>query len=146
MSFYTEVHLESKERLGRRVKDQAGNEWIYLKGVSSLVAGDAVTYDEVGVTALLAANAKGPVAIAGADVDANTKYGWFGIAGKFTANGAASSADNAQVGREGADGKLGDGRAAGDEILNLWARSATTSAGDMTVQCYYPFVNDATGS
>lgn len=146
MAFYDEVHSVKKFRYHTEAKDAAGNKWIYLKGISSLVAGDAVTFDENGVTALLAANAKGPVAIAGADVDANTKYGWFGRSGVFTANGAASSSDNALVGREGADGKLGDGRTAGDEIYNCIARSATSSAGDMTVQMYNPFVDDANGS
>ena len=146
MAFHADVHAEQKFRIGTRVKDKSGNEWIYLKGVSSLVAGDAVTYDEAGATALLAANAKGPVAFAGAAVNATTEFGWFGIAGSFTANGVANSADNALIGRETTDGKVGDGRAAGDEILNCIARSATTAAANMTVQCYYPFVNDATGS
>jgi hypothetical protein len=146
MSQFDQVHSTKKYRLGITKKDSAGNEYIYLKGVASLVAGDAVTYDELGATALLAANAKGPVAFAQATVDSTSEYGWFGIAGKFTVNGVANSADNATIGRETTDGKVGDGRAAGDEINNCIARSATSGAGNMTVQCRYPFVNDATGS
>jgi hypothetical protein len=146
MGQFDQVHSVKKYRLNTRRRDSAGNEYIYLKGVANLVDGDAVTYDELGVTTLLAANAKGPVAFAQAAVDANTKFGWFGIAGTFTVNGVASSADNATIGRETTDGKVGDGRAAGDEIINCFARSATSGAGDMTVQCMYPCVNDATGS
>src|SRR5687767_3501299 len=135
MSQFDQVHSVKKYRIGTEKKDAAGNTYVYLKGVASLVAGDAVTFDEAGATALLAANAIGPVAFAMAAVDANTKYGWFGRAGTFTANGVANSADNATIGRETTDGKVGDGRAAGDEILNCVARSATTAAGNMTVQC-----------
>ncbi len=145
-AFYTAVDSSKKYRIGTERKDQLGNVWKYLKGVSSLVAYDAVTFDELGVTTLLAANAKGPVAFAGGTVDSSSKYGWFGVEGTFTVNMVANSADNTQIGRETTDGKVGDGRAAGDEINNCWARSATTTAGTGTVQCYRPFVNDATGS
>lgn len=144
--WYEAVDSSKKQRLGTRKRDVAGREFIYLKGVSSLVAKDAVTYDEAGVTALLTDDQIGPVAIAMATVDASTKYGWFGIFGTFTANGVASSSDNATVGKETTAGKLGDGRDAGDEILGCVARSATTDAGDLTVQINYPWVNDKTGS
>lgn len=145
-AFYTQVHATPKFRLNTETKDVAGNTWKYLKGITSLVAYDAVTFDELGVTALLAANAKGPVAFAGAAIDAATKYGWFGVEGKFTCNMVASSADNTLIGRETTDGKVGDGRAAGDEIYNCMARSATTGAATGTVQCYRPFVTDNNGS
>lgn len=145
-AFYTQVHSTKKFRLGTEKKDVAGNVWKYLAGATSLVAYDAVTFDELGVTTLLAANAKGPVAFAGATVDSATKYGWFGVEGKFTCNMVANSSDNTQIGRETTDGKVGDGRAAGDEINNCWARSSTTAAATGTVQCYRPFVNDATGA
>lgn len=146
MAFSANVDAVQKFRFGTEIKDAAGNAWVYLKGITSLVAYDAVTYDEVGVTALLAANAKGPVAFAGATVDAATKFGWFGVKGKFTCNMVANSADNTLIGRETTDGKVGDGRAAGDEIYNCMARSATTSAATGTVQIAYPFVDDSKGA
>lgn len=146
MSFTSDIDTVQKHRLGKRVKDLAGNEWIYLKGVASLVAYDAVTFDEAGVTTLLAANAIGPVAFAGATVDATTEFGWFCIYGKCLANIVANSADNATIGRETTDGKVGDGRAAGDEILGAVSRTATTSAASGYIQVYYPYVNDKTGS
>jgi len=121
--------------------------FIYLKGVASTAEGSAVTYDEAGVTTLLAANAIGPVAIALGATIAST-WGWYQIRGKAAALGAASSADNATVGREGADGSLGDGRAAGDEIIGAVARSATDTptTGMIWVQLYEPSVNDKTGA
>lgn len=141
-----DVHTSQQNALLAQAKDAAGNEYVYLKGVSSLVAYDAVTYDENGVTALLAANAKGPVAIAQATVDANTKFGWFMVRGTTTANLVANSADNATLGRETTDGKLGDGRAAGDQIIGVIARGATSGAGTATIQIQYPFVDDFQGA
>lgn len=145
-AFSTEVHAEQKFRIGTRVKDRSGNEFIYLKGVTSTIADDAVTYAEAGVTTLLAANAIGPVAFAGAAIDAVTKFGWYCVWGNCLANVVANSADNATIGRETTDGKVGDGRAAGDEILNAIARGATTTAAKAYVQINYPYVNDKTGS
>lgn len=146
MAFHSSVDSVQKFRFGTRKRHYDGSEWIYLKGVSSLVAYDAVTFDEAGVTTLLAANAKGPVAFAGAALDATTKYGWFCIYGKCYANLVASSADNATIGRETTDGKVGDGRAAGDEICGAFSRTATTTAATGYIQISYPFVNDFTGA
>lgn len=146
MSQFDQVHSSRKYRLLTTKKDVAGNEYIYLKGVSSLVAYDAVTYDEAGATALLAANAKGPVAIAQATVDSTSEFGWFMISGVTTANLVANSADNATLGRETTDGKLGDGRSAGDQIANCFARGATSGAGTATIQIRYPYVDDFMGA
>ena len=146
MAQFTEIHSTKKYRLGTRKRDVSGNEYVYLKGVANMVAYDAVTYDELGVTALLAVNAKGPVAFSQAAVDATTKYGWFMIAGTTSANIVASSADNSTIGRETTDGKVGDGRAAGDQIANCFARTATTGAAVGSVQIMYPFVDDFLGA
>jgi hypothetical protein len=131
-----EVHTVAQNALMTYATDDSGRLGVYLQGVGSVVAGDAVTYDEAGVTTLLAANAIGPVAIATAAVDATTEYGWFVVSAPkgVTVNGVASSADNVGVGRETTNGKLGDGRGAGDQIQGAVARSATTGAADMTLQ------------
>lgn len=129
-----------------RARDSAGGEWIYLKGVASTVEGSWVTYDELGITALLAANAKGPVAVAGAATVAST-WGWYQIFGKASAQLAANTADNAVLGRETTDGFAGDGRAAGDEIIGAISRGSTAGATALTtVQIWYPTVNDITGA
>lgn len=145
----SDVHTEQKNPLMQVAEDSAGRKWVYMKGITSVVEGSAVTYDELGVTALLAANAIGPVAFAGAAIDANTKYGWFCVFAPVgvPARIAANSADNSKVGRETSDGVVGDGRATGDEIYNCFQRGgAVTSAALGTVQCFYPYVDDANGA
>lgn len=141
----TNVDSSALNTVGSKAFDLSGNEYLYLKGIGSTIAGSWVTYDEAGVTALLAANALGPVAIAAAAIVAN-KYGWYGIRGNFTADIAANCADNARLGREGADGVAGDGRAAGDEIIGAISRGATSGAALASVQIWYPTVNDITGA
>lgn len=142
----TDVHDSALNPVGTR-RIEAGDEYIYLKGVASTVLGSWVTYDEVGATALLAANAVGDVAVAMAAIVAD-KYGWYCIkALSVPASIAANCADNAAgIGREGADGVAGDGRAAGDAIIGAVTRAATTSAAVIACQISYPKVNDATGS
>lgn len=123
-------------------------EFIYLKGVASTAEGAVVTYDEVGVTTALAANAKGPVAVALGATVANT-YGWYQIRGKTACLCAASSADNATVGYEGAAFTIGDGRAAGDQIAGAFSRSATDTptTGMCWVQFTFPpYVDDFMGA
>lgn len=140
----TEIHTVQKNPIGASARGTDGSIWLYLKGVASTVAGSWVTYDELGVTALVAANAIGPVAVAGAAVVAN-QFGWYCVSAPagVLARVAANSADNAKLGREGADGDAGDGFAAGDQIRNAVARGATGGAAALvTVQIHYPYVND----
>lgn len=117
----------------------------YLKGIGSTIAGSVVTYDEAGNTALIAANAIGPVAVAQAATVANT-WGWYMVSGVCLVDTVANSADNGRLGRETTDGKVGDGRAAGDEIYNFVGRTATTSAALAAAQFHYPFVDDVNGA
>lgn len=128
--------------------DDFGNtaEFIYLKGVASTIKGSVVTFDEAGVTTLVVANGKGPIAVAMAALDATTKFGWYCIQGTIKCDVVANSADNSTVGRETTDGKIGDGRAAGDEIANAFQREATTAAALAYVQIDHPFVNDFLGA
>lgn len=122
-----EVHTTQKNALGARALDQFDNEYVYLKGVASTVEGMAVTFDEAGVTTLLAANAVGPVAWATAAIDATTKFGWYATAGAILGRVVTATADNAQLGRETTDGEIGDGFAAGDAIRLCVARAANAS-------------------
>ena len=129
--------------LGTRIKDTKGNEFIFLNGVASCVAGSWVTYDEGWVTTLLVTNAKGPVAVAQAAIVAG-KYGWFQIYGKALACISASSADNALIGFETTSGYCGDGKAAGDIMYNAISRSSTGANAGTQVPCHiwHPFVDD----
>lgn len=147
----TDVDSTARNPVGTRVmgRDALGNtaEFIYLQGIGSTVEGSVVTFDEAGVTALIAANAKGPVAIAMAATVAN-KYGWYCIQGTVDAMVAASTSDNSTLGRETNNGEIGDGRAAGDEIANCFCREANAgaSAALCAVQIDRPFVNDFLGA
>lgn len=140
------VDTTQRVPLGTRARDKNGNEYIYMLGVASTAAGSWVTFDEAWTTTLLAANAIGPVAVAMAATVAST-YGWYCVYGSCSAELAANCADNARIGRETADGRAGDGRAAGDEIYGAISRGATAGAAAVTaVQIYYPFVDDANGA
>lgn len=145
-----DVDTSARMPLGTRVRgvDDFGNsaEFIYLKGVGSTIVGSVVTYDETGATALIAANAKGPVAVAMAITDATTEYGWYCIQGTVYVDMVANSADNATLGRETSDGKVGDGRSAGDQIANCFARGATTAAALQYAQIDHPYVDDFQGA
>ena len=127
--------------------DTTGNtaEYIYLQGVASTIVGTVVTYDEAGVTTLIAANAKGPVAVATGLTVAST-FGWYGLQGTFLTDVVANSADNSTIGRETTDGKVGDGRAAGDQIANAFQRAVTTAAAVVLCQFDHSFVDDFMGA
>jgi len=143
-----DVHTSAQNEIGARALDQWDNEYVYLQGVASVVAGMAVTFDEAGVTTMLAANAKGPVAWATGAVDATTEFGWFARYGNLLARLAINTADNALLGRETTDGEIGDGRAAGDQIYGVISRGSTGAAVALTkIQTMtYPFVDDIYGS
>jgi hypothetical protein len=65
-------------------------EFIYLKGVASTVAGDAVVYDEYAATTTrTVAASRGPVAVAMSANVAN-QYGWYQVKGAALTNTAAS--------------------------------------------------------
>ena len=148
MSFFTDFGTTQKFRLGTRVKDVTGNEYIYLKGVASTVDGSWVTYDEDGVTALVdtdvAATLIGPVAIANAAVVASN-YGWYLIFGSKTTAKAISggaAADNARVWATSTGGQVDDVAAADKQIVGAIFRSAegAVTAGDAEVQINYPWI------
>lgn len=133
------VHDSALNTLGQRAFDIAGNEYIYLQGVASTVANDAVTYDELYATARSVAAAVGPVAIAQAAVVA-AKFGWYLICGRGTVNVAAAVADNAKLFLTATAGNLDDASVAGDQVVGAYARSAAGGAGSVTVQVVYPIV------
>lgn len=144
-----DVDTVARNQVGLRMygKDSTGNsaEYIYLAGVASTIQGSVVTFDEAGATTLVAANAKGPVAVATGITVAST-WGWYGIQGTFLTDVVANCADNATLGRETTDGKVGDGRAAGDQIANAFSRAATSSAAVILCQFDHPFVDDFQGA
>ena len=140
----TQVDDSAEYALLTRTQDADGNEYIYLKGVASTVAGSVVTYDEAGQTTLIAANAVGPVAVAMAAIVAD-KYGWYQVFGSGTAAAAGAVADNAALYISATAGKVDDAVVTGDCIIGMVARAAIAAAGDLAVQLSYPVVTDKLG-
>jgi hypothetical protein len=118
-------------------------EYVYLRGIGSTVLGSVVTYDEAGVTALIAGNAIGPVAVAQAATVAD-RWGWYMVRGSCTA-ACDTVADNTQPFIDGTAGRVDDAVVAGDLIANMVIRS-TDSSNLCTVQMNYPFVTDQMGA
>ncbi len=133
--------------LGTRAYDDDGNEYIYLYGAGSTVAGSWVTMDEAHLTTLSAGDAKGRIGIAMAAISTTSAsaYGWYQIYGKNT---IALSDDDITADKPlylGESGAVDDADAGGDLINGAVSRSAATTAtaSAFTVELNYPFVNDA---
>jgi hypothetical protein len=123
---------------------QPDNEFIYLTGVASTAIGSVVTYDELFITTLIAANAIGPVAVAMAATVAST-FGWYQIRGKnVVVSCDAGVVDNSKVYIDGTSGRVDDTVVAGDQVSNAVFRSTDTS-NICTLQMQYPYVNDSLG-
>ncbi len=125
-----------------------GGEFIYLAGVASTAVGSWVTYDsDGGTTALLAANAIGPVAVA-MSANVASQYGWYQIGGKAVGKALASYADNALVYATATAGSIDDAVVAGDRVKNAKGASAvdTPSTGLAEFEIQRPFMDDATAA
>lgn len=136
-------------RLGTRMKchdeTYGVGEFIYLKGVASTAVGSWVTFNQDdNTTALLAANAIGPVAIAMSANTAATSYGWYQIYGKAVGAVLASFADNGNAYATATAGSVDDAPVAGDLVKNAKGASAigTPSAGLAEFEIQYPFMDD----
>lgn len=137
--------------LGTRIKamDSASTaygvgEFIYLKGVASTVVGSVVTYNQDDhSTALLAANAIGPVAVA-MSICVASNFGWYQIHGKAVGKVLASFADNANCYATATAGSMDDAVVAGDLVKNCKGASAidTPSTGLAELEIQYPFMDD----
>lgn len=141
----TDIHTEALNELGIRRVEPNGKEYIYLKGVASTAAGDAVTYDEAGLTTrLVTGTPAGPVAVALAATVANT-YGWYQIWGSGTINVAAGFVDNGLIFSTVTAGVVDDAVVADSQVLGAVGRSAV-SGGQATVQLSYPWFGDTNGA
>lgn len=146
MAFYDDVHATKKFRLGTRVKDSAANEYIYLTGVGSTVAGDVVAFDELHITTRLLQATIGRVAVAKAAVDATTKFGWYQIYGKaLLVKVLTAFADNPiGIFATATPGSIDDSGAGGEEVIyGINGRSAISS-GTATMELSYPWKHAST--
>lgn len=145
---FNEVSSTAKHELGLIVnaKDPTYGvgEFIYLKGVASTVVGSWVTYNaDDNSTALLAANAIGPVAVAMSATVVDT-YGWYQISGKAVGLALAGFVDNANVYATATAGSVDDAVVAGDRVKLAKGASAvgTPSAGLAEFEIQRPFMDD----
>lgn len=142
----TEVSATRVHPLGTRVRDRAGNEYIYLQGIASVVAGDWVNYDDDGLVTRSSGTATGPVAIALAAVVAD-RYGWFQIYGTGSAKVVATGSSRVYLATV-------TGQALATMVTGALIHGARTApgtgntvTGDLTaVQISYPYTNAASGS
>ena len=139
----TLVQTTQVNPLGMRAFDAAGNEYIFLKGVASLAAGDWVTYNPAtGVTTRVpAATTNGLLAVAIAAPTA-TQFGWFQIFGltpTFTAitTDAAADGKTLTIG-SGTAGRASTGPVTTKNVFGAVAVGASASNIGTAFICY-PF-------
>lgn len=119
-------------------------EFIYLQGVASTAVGSWVTFNrDDGTTALLAANAIGPVAVA-MSANVASQYGWYQISGKAIGLVLTGFVDNANVYATATAGSVDDAVVAGDRVKNCKGASAigTPSAGLAEFEIDRPVMDD----
>jgi hypothetical protein len=142
--WYEAIHASKRYRLLEEKRDVKGNVYVYLKGVSSLAAGSWVTFDEGGVTTLLAANAVGPVAISMSANTDSTKFSWFQRVGvNLIASTDTTAADKALY-IDGTSGRADDAVVSGDLICGAYSQAADSS-NVCTVRIDRPYVTDVLG-
>lgn len=124
--------------------DYGPGEFIYLLGVASTAVGSWVTYsaDDYS-TALLAANAIGPVAVA-MSANVASQYGWYQIGGKAVGKALTGFVDNANVYATATAGSIDDAVVAGDRVKRSKGASAvgTPSSGLAEFEIDRPFMDD----
>lgn len=128
--------------------DLNSGEFIYLKGVASTAIGSWVTYNATDYsTALLAANAIAPVAVA---MSANVadQYGWYQISGKAVGKALTGYADNALVYATATAGSVDDAVVSGDRVKLAKGASAvdTPATGFAYFEIHRPFMDDGASS
>ncbi len=121
-----------------------GGEFIYLQGVASTAVGSWVTYNmDDGTTALLAADAIGPVAVA-MSANVASQYGWYQISGKAVGKALTGFLDNTNVYATATAGSVDDAVVAGDRVKGAKGASAvdTPSTGLAEFEIARPFMDD----
>lgn len=138
LALTTTVDTVAQVPLGTVVEDEFGNEYIYLLGVASTVAGSFVVYNvSTFATTLTVGASAGRCAIAMAATVAST-YGWYCQKGQnIPCVTAAAVVVNAAVYIvTGSPGQVDDAVVATDRIENAYFTSVATPAGFCTI--YYP--------
>jgi len=136
------------QAVDRAATAYGAGEFVYLKGVASTVLGSFVTYNaDDNSTALLAANAIGPVATS-MSINVASSFGWYQISGKAVGKAKASYADNGLVYATSTAGSIDDAVVAGDRVKLALGASAvdTPSSGLAEFEIQRPFMDDGTAA
>lgn len=142
----TTVSTSAVYTVGSRAKDAAGNEYIFLKGVASVVAGSWVSFSHLFETALLTTTSVGAVAVATAAVVAS-RWGWFQIYGAGSGIIGNEVSGDLALFASSVTGSVDDLVVTGDLIKGAYSRSASAVTGaSITVQLNYPFIDQKAGS
>ena len=141
-------------QVGQRARDNSGNEYVYVSGVTSCVAGSWVTINGgTHAITLSVSGDSGALGVAMAAINAATSYGWVQVFGTNTI--ALASSDGTIVSGGGqlqlnASGKVAaqgtsTGSAAGDYIFGAYAYSGqpTSSVDTFTVYLNFPHTAQA---
>jgi hypothetical protein len=135
----TQLDTTALYTLGSKVMDKSGNEYIYMLGVASTVAGDAVIYTGAYATARAVANLKGPLAIAMGACVAST-YGWYQISGLATGISLTAVVTQTPLYLTATAGQLDDAVVATDLVYNAFAYSVGGTNASFTCLIDHPFV------
>lgn len=111
--------------------DVNGNEYRYVKGITSGIAGAVVAIDEAGLCALMVSGVIGEVGVMMAALVANT-YGWALIKGSASVMTAGDVADNGLVNITSTPGAVDD--ASTTRVNGMVFRAARTGAGLVLAQ------------
>jgi hypothetical protein len=117
-------------------------EMMYLKGGTSIAAQSVVSVASDWTVALIAARAKGAVAVSIGAVDATTKYGWFVVRGKAAAKCDSGITDAAPLYIDGTSGRIDDTAVAGDLVIGAVAASTDDTNTCVVNLLTYPSVAD----
>lgn len=147
---HDEVHTTQQNSLGAVRRFSDGNDYIYLKGVTSCADGSVCVFQPGVFTAILVATGvKGSIAIAQAAVDASTKYGWFLYVGQDTITTRSAVASNTALFAGGVSGYVDDVAVKGDQIFGAMIRNAAAAdGGSAVIQIDRAFIgasNESTG-
>jgi len=123
-------------------------EFIYLKGVASTAAGDAVVYDAgAATTTRTVAASRGPVAIA-MSANVASQYGWYQVLGETAVStaSAGTGAANALLQTSATAGQLTVSGTSGQKIEGAICKAAqdTPTASFTRVALHYPSANGNT--
>ena len=121
------------------IVDTAGNKYVYVSGVASGAAKDAVQISSAGATTrLVTSGAVGNVGVLVAALTAST-YGWAQVYGKASVTTTGDTADGGLVNTTSTPGAVDD--ASTTRVLGAVFVGAHTGAGTATVQLTNPTVN-----